>query len=74
VIRCPCGRNVEYPNGLQQRRFRLPSDTLLYDLQFRFRCKRCNLRSGFTIAVVDRSKSPRVGEKFPEKIVVAPER
>jgi hypothetical protein len=73
AIRCKCGRTVEYPYGLLQRRFRLRSDTLIYDLQFRFRCKQCNLRDGFTIAVVDRSASPRPGESYPERIVVAPE-
>jgi hypothetical protein len=71
AIRCKCGRSVEYRHGLLQRRFGLPSDTLLYDLQFRFRCKRCNLRDGFTIAVVDRSASPRPGERFPERVIVS---
>jgi hypothetical protein len=27
-----------------QRRYRLPSDTLVYDLQYRFKCGRCNSR------------------------------
>ena len=37
VVRCPCGRSVEYPAGYLQRRYRLPSDMLVYDLQFRLR-------------------------------------
>jgi hypothetical protein len=28
VVRCPCGRSVEFPLGFLQRRHRLPSDTL----------------------------------------------
>ena len=50
---CPCGRIVEYRPGLLQRRHRIRSDTLVYDLQFRLRCRHCNRRSGFRIAVVD---------------------
>jgi hypothetical protein len=33
----PCARSVEYFPGFLQRRHRLVSDTLVYDLQFRFR-------------------------------------
>src|SRR5208337_4447280 len=38
VVRCGCRRSVEYPPGFLQRRHRLPSDFLVYDLQFRLRC------------------------------------
>jgi len=50
---CPCGRIVEYRPGVLQRLRRLSSATLIYDLQFRLRCRHCNRRSGFRIAVVD---------------------
>jgi hypothetical protein len=50
VVRCPCGRS--FP-GLLQRRYRLGSDTLVFDLQFRLRCQGCNRRSGFRIAIFD---------------------
>ena len=53
VVSCPCGRIVEYRRGVLQRLHRFPSDTLVYDLQFRLRCRHCNRRSGFRIAVVD---------------------
>jgi hypothetical protein len=36
-----------------QRRHRLPSDTLVFDLQFRLRCKGCNRWSGFRITIFD---------------------
>ena len=51
VVRCPCERSVEYHPGFLQRRHRVPSDTLVYDLQFRFRCSHCNRRSGFRITI-----------------------
>ena len=53
VVRCPCGRSVEYPPGYLQRRYRFPSDTLVFDLQFRLRCSHCNARAGFRITVFD---------------------
>jgi hypothetical protein len=37
VVRCPCERSVEYHAGFLQRRHRMPSDTLVFDLQFRKR-------------------------------------
>ena len=49
VVRCPCGRSVEYHKGFLQRRHRAPSDTLVFDLQFRLRCSHCNARAGFRI-------------------------
>ena len=48
VVRCPCGRSVEYHKGFLQRRHRVPSDTLVFDLQFRLRCSHCNRPRGFS--------------------------
>src|SRR3546814_11394554 len=39
VVRCQCGRSAEYGYGLLQRLHRLPSDTLVYDLQFNLHCR-----------------------------------
>ena len=39
--------------GFLQRRYRMPSDTLVWNLQFRLRCKGCNRRAGFRIAIFD---------------------
>ena len=39
VVKCPCGRSIEYHKGFLRRRHRVPSDFLVYDLQFRLRCK-----------------------------------
>jgi len=53
VVRCPCGRSVEYRKGFLQRRQRIPSDMLVFDLQFRLRCSHCNARAGFRITMLD---------------------
>jgi hypothetical protein len=53
VAHCPCGRNVEYHPGFLQCWHQLPSDTLVFDLQFRLRCKGCNRWSGFCITIFD---------------------
>jgi ribosomal protein L34 len=50
-VSCPCGRVVEYAPGLLQRLYRVGSDLLVYDLQYRLRCRHCSRRSGFRIAV-----------------------
>ena len=55
-MHCPCERSVEYHPGFLQRRHRLPSDTLVFDLQFRLRCAHCNARAGFRITVFDTRK------------------
>ena len=53
VVHCQCGRSVEYGHGLLQRLHKLPSDTLVYDLQFKLHCRQCNRRSGFRIGIMD---------------------
>ena len=47
------GRIVEYHRGVLQRNHKLPSDTLLYHLQYRLRCSACNRRGEFRIALVN---------------------
>jgi hypothetical protein len=44
-----------YGDGVLQRTRRLPSDTLIYDLQFRLRCRYCNTRRGFKISIEDQT-------------------
>ena len=56
-IRCKCGRSVQFQQGALQRLRRVPSDTLLYDLQYRFRCKRCNADRDFRITLEERKTS-----------------
>jgi hypothetical protein len=53
-----------------QRRHRIPSDTLIFDLQFRLRCGQCNRQSGFRIAVADqRGRGDRAAAR-PERVIV----
>ena len=72
-MRCPCGRSVEYPRGFLQRRYRLASATLVFDLQFRLRCSHCNRRSGFRISIFDNRTRGDNSKPRLERVVVAGE-
>ena len=54
MVRCQCERSVEYHPGFLQRRHRVQSDTLVFDLQFRLRCTGCDNRRGFRITIFDK--------------------
>ncbi len=54
-----------------QRRYRLASDTLVYDLQFRLHCKGCNRRSGFRITIFDERTRGDSSKPRLEQVVVA---
>jgi hypothetical protein len=70
VVRCPCGRSVEYFSGFLQRRHWLPSDTLVFDLQFRLRCSHCNRRRGFRITIFDNRTRGDYSKSRLERVVV----
>ena len=53
MIRCGCGRSVEYPPDFLLQRYRLASDTLVFDLQFRLQCQGCNRRGEFRVTIFD---------------------
>ena len=70
VVRCPCERSVEFSPGFLQRRYRLASDTLVFDSQFRLRCSHCNRRRGFRITIFDgRSRGDHSKPRL-ERVVV----
>ena len=73
VVRCSCGRSVEYHKGFLQRRHRVPSDFLVYDLQFRLRCSHCNARAGFRITIFDTRTRGDNWKPRLERVVVAGE-
>ena len=73
VVSCPCGRIIEYPPGLLQRRHRIASDTLIFDLQFRLRCGHCNRLSGFRIAVADQRGRGDKAVVRTERVIVPAE-
>ena len=72
MVRCGCGRS-EYPPGYLQRRYRMPSDTLVYDLQFRLRCQGCDRRGGFRISIFDGRSRGDNSKLRLERVVVAGE-
>jgi hypothetical protein len=73
IVRCECGRITEYGHGLLQRLHRVPSDTLIYDLQFRLRCRHCNRRDGFDIGILDTRYRGNSAQPRVERFIVAKE-
>lgn len=72
-VLCTCGRCTSYGPGVFQRTRRVPSDTLIYDLQFRLRCQHCNTRRGFAITVRDtRPDTDRTFAGDPDVAIVKP--
>lgn len=74
ITTCGCGRVVEHPFGSLQRSNRIPSDTLIYDLQFKLHCTSCGRRAGFKIAILERRFVGGSSHFPPERIIVEPER
>lgn len=68
-IRCVCGWVNIYPPGYLQRHHRLPSDMLIYDLQYRVRCSHCKRRDEFSITVIN-MRAITMNEDHPPKIIV----
>jgi hypothetical protein len=73
VVHCPCGRSVEYFPGFLQRHHRVPSDMLVFDLQFRLRCSHCNRCSGFRITIFDERTRGDNSKPRLERVVVVGE-
>jgi hypothetical protein len=73
VVRCICRHgNLSYGPGALQKQRRLPSDTLIYDLQYRMRCQRCGRTSGFEISVsrLRTDRSNLSGGRTTETVIV----
>jgi hypothetical protein len=73
VVRCECQHgNVSYQPGTLQKRRRLSSDTLIFDLQYRLRCQRCGRTGGFEISVskLRTDRSNLSGERTAETVIV----
>ena len=60
-------------SGFLQRRHRVPSGFLVYDLQFRLRCSHCNARAGFRITILDTRTRGDNWKPRLERVVVAGE-
>jgi hypothetical protein len=72
-VLCGCGRIVEYGADFFQRRYRLPSDTLVYDLRYRLRCQHCTRRQGFRISVIDTRSRGDLSKPRIERVIVEKE-
>jgi hypothetical protein len=74
IVTCQCGRISEYRQGMLQRVHRIPSDTLLYDLQFRLRCSHCQRRDDFKIELQD-TRFVGTSSHLPEpRVIVEPKK
>ena len=51
----------------------MPSDTLIYDLQFRLRCRHCNRRDGFDIGILDTRYQGNSAQPRVERFIVSKE-
>jgi hypothetical protein len=69
-VRCRCGASVVFHPAAFPKKHRTPSDTLLYDLQFRLRCKHYNRNHGFEIAIGSTGMTGSTSHSPPERIVV----
>jgi hypothetical protein len=74
VVRCFCHHSiVSYGPGALQKQRRLPSDMLIYDLQYRLRCHSCGRTSGFEISVVKlRTDRSQQSDEWEAEIVIMP--
>ena len=70
VVICDCGWSTEYGRGFLQRNHRVPSDTLVYDLQYRLRCKHCNRTAGFEISILDDRNRGDKSKPRAERVIV----
>jgi hypothetical protein len=68
--RCACGWTTQFAPGFLQRRYRLPSDMLIFDLQFRIRCSHCRGRDNFLIQVID-TRNHTAQADIPRKVIVS---
>jgi hypothetical protein len=68
-VRCACGWTTHYAPCFLQRCYKLPSDMLIYDLQFRIRCSHCSRRDGFAIAIIN-MRTATMKEDHPPKVIV----
>jgi hypothetical protein len=69
-VRCACGWTTHYGPGFLQRNHRLPSDMLIFDLQYRVRCSHCSRRDGFAISVIN-NRTATMKEAIPPKVIVS---
>ena len=70
IVRCQCGRIVEFLPGVLARRHRVKASAVISEL--RFRCTRCGRRSGFAISLRDERHRGDNSLNHVEHIVTKP--
>jgi hypothetical protein len=71
VVRCRCGRSAEFLQGYLQKKHRIPSNVLVYDLKFRLKCQQCGAEPVKISITDERQRSHR---DQPERIVYGAEK
>ncbi|HEY9549144.1 MAG TPA: hypothetical protein VIR45_06555 [Kiloniellaceae bacterium] len=69
-MHCACGQHTDYPLGLPQRLYGLPSDTLICDLQRRLICQRCGRTGDCDVGILDTRKRRVRNHPLPVRLVV----
>ncbi len=69
-VQCQCGFIAEFHPTLFPKRYRTPSDTLVYDLQFKLKCSHCGRKAGFEIAIMSRRMVGSSSNQAPYRTVV----
>ena len=69
-VRCVCGASVIFHPAAFPKKYRVPSDTLLYDLQYRLRCRHCNRNHSFEIAIGSTRMIGSSSQAPPVRVVV----
>ncbi len=71
VMKCRSGNIAEYGPGVLQRLHKVPSDTLIFDLQFRLRGGHCNARQDFEISVTDRQGYQQPADRRRDRLITS---
>jgi hypothetical protein len=70
-VRCLYGASAVFHPRSFPKKYRTPSDTLPYDLQFKLRCRHCNRSHSFEIAIGSTRMIGSTSHSRPERIVVS---
>ena len=68
VVRCECGRIVDYLQGVLARLHRVQPSAVISEL--RFRCSHCGHRSGFGISLTDERDRGDSARNHIERVIV----
>ncbi len=69
-VQCQCGFIVEFHPAMFPKQYRTPSDTLVYNLQFKLKCSHCGRKAGFEIAIMSRRMVDSSSNFVPSRTMV----